>query len=188
MDSEQNYLTSALRQFKFYESLGKKTIDQLEPKGLFFEPAKDTNSIAIIVQHLHGNMLSRWTDFLTSDGEKSWRKRDEEFEVIAQKPEEVLKLWEDGWKCLYAALEPLQPEDLQKIIYIRNEGQTVLEAINRQLCHYSYHVGQIVFIGKILKQESWQSLSIPKNKSQEYNQTKFSADKERKHFTDEFLK
>ncbi|MGV3631784.1 MAG: DUF1572 family protein [Bacteroidota bacterium] len=187
MNSEQNYLNSALRQFKFYESLGKKTMDQLSGQDLFFEAEKDINSIAVIVQHLHGNMLSRWTDFLTSDGEKSWRKRDEEFEQIAKTPEEVRQLWEDGWKCLYAALDQLQAEDLQKLVYIRNEGQTVLEAINRQLCHYSYHVGQIVFIGKMLRRENWQSLSIPKNKSQDYNQTKFAADKERKHFTDEFL-
>ncbi len=188
MSSEQNYLTSALRQFRFYESLCRKTIDQLEEKDLLHEPEKDANSIAIIVQHLHGNMLSRWTDFLTSDGEKSWRRRDEEFEEIAKSRAEVIRLWDEGWKCLYDALEALRPEDLQTLVYIRNEGQTVLEAINRQMCHYSYHVGQIVFIGKMFRKDQWQSLSIPKNKSQEYNQGKFSADKERKHFTDEFLK
>jgi hypothetical protein len=164
--TENNYLASALRQFRLYESLGCKTMDQLTGTDFFYEPGTDVNSIAIIVQHLHGNMLSRWTDFLTSDGEKTWRKRDAEFEQVAQKPENVLKLWEEGWTCLYKALEQLQTEDLQKTVYIRQEELTVLEAINRQLCHYSYHVGQIVLIGKMLKQENWQSLSIPKKKNQ----------------------
>jgi hypothetical protein len=161
-----NYLASALRQFHLYESLGRKTMDQLNDKDLFYEPGTDVNSIAVIVQHLHGNWRSRWTDFLTSDGEKPWRKRDEEFEQVAKTPTEVLKLWEDGWQCLYTALDQLQPEDLQKTVSIRNEELTVLEAINRQLCHYSYHVGQIVLIGKILRGENWQNLSIPNKKNQ----------------------
>jgi hypothetical protein len=130
-------------------------------------------------------MLSRWTDFLTSDGEKPWRKRDEEFENTVNNKEHLLKLWEQGWKVFLDTLTSLKESDLQRIIYIRNEGHTVMEAINRQLAHYPYHVGQIVYAAKLLKQTEWNTLSIAKNKSKEFNSEKFSKEKERKHFTDE---
>ena len=133
-------------------------------------------------------MLSRWTDFLTSDGEKDWRNRDAEFENDLQSKEEVLKLWNKGWNCLENALENLTPAQLSDIIYIRNEGHTVIEAINRQLAHYPYHVGQIVFYAKQLKNSSWQSLSIPRKESNNYNAIKFAQEKEIKNFTDEELK
>ncbi|HRF99623.1 MAG TPA: DUF1572 family protein [Bacteroidia bacterium] len=191
MTVSEDFLRSANRQFLYYKTLGEKAIDQLEPEQLFISLNEDTNSIATIVKHLHGNMLSRWTDFLTTDGEKEWRNRDEEFdastELSNQTKEHVLKQWSQGWECLFNTLNSLKPEDLDKIIYIRNEGHTVLEAINRQLAHYPYHVGQVVFYAKILKKSEWTSLSIPKNKSKDYNSYKFSKEKSKKHFTDDEL-
>lgn len=191
MNVSEDFLRSANRQFLYYKTLGEKAIEQLEPEQLFVSLNDDTNSIATIVKHLHGNMLSRWTDFLTTDGEKEWRNRDGEFdastELSNQTKEHVLKQWNQGWECLFNTLNSLKPEDLSKIIYIRNEGHTVLEAINRQLAHYPYHVGQMVFYAKILKKSEWTSLSIPKNKSNDYNADKFSKDKSKKHFTDDEL-
>ena len=133
-------------------------------------------------------MLSRWTDFLTTDGEKEWRNRDAEFENNINSKEILIEMWEEGWKCFFNALNLLNAEDLNRIIYIRNEGHTVLEAINRQLAHYPYHVGQMVFIGKMICNEKWISLSIPKGNSSSYNKEKFSKEKHKQHFTDEFLK
>lgn len=187
MTVSEDFLRSANRQFLYYKTLGEKAIDQLEPEQLFISLNEDTNSIATIVKHLHGNMLSRWTDFLTTDGEKEWRNRDGEFENDIKDKGELLKQWNQGWECLFNTLNSLKPEDLDKIIYIRNEGHTVLEAINRQLAHYPYHVGQMVFYAKILKKSEWTSLSIPKNKSKDYNSDKFSKEKSKKHFTDDEL-
>jgi len=188
MTSQESFLTSAKKQFLYYKTLGEKAINQLEPEQLFFSANEDTNSISIIVKHLHGNMLSRWTDFLTSDGEKETRNRDSEFEGELKDKEELLNKWNEGWDCLFKAIDPLTPEQLSQIVYIRNEGQTVVEAINRQLCHYSYHIGQIVFYSKMLKKSDWESLSIPKNKSKDYNTDKFSKNKSIKNFTDDELK
>lgn len=188
MKTDESYLESVKKQFQYYKMLGEKAMDQLEPEQLFTAINEDTNSIAAIVKHISGNMLSRWTDFLTSDGEKEWRNRDAEFENDLQSKEEVLEIWNKGWNCLENALESLKPEQLSDIIYIRNEGHTVIEAINRQLAHYPYHVGQIVFYAKQLKKSSWESLSIPKNKSGNYNAEKFAKEKEIKNFTDDELK
>lgn len=184
---EQNaiYLESVKKQFLYYKLLGEKAINQLAEEQLFLALNDDTNSIALIVKHLSGNMLSRWTDFLTTDGEKDFRNRDAEFENNWSTKEEVMAHWDKGWNCFLNSLESLQPEQLNTIIYIRNEGHTVMEAINRQLAHYPYHIGQIVFSGKQLKNGDWESLSIPKNKSQSYNATKFAQEKKRQHFTDE---
>jgi len=188
MSADQPYLESAKKQFLYYKMLGEKAMDQLESQQLFVAVNEDTNSIATIVKHISGNMLSRWTDFLTTDGEKEWRNRDSEFENDLQSKEEVLELWNKGWNCLENALENLKSEQLSDIIYIRNEGHTVIEAINRQLAHYPYHVGQIVFYAKQLKNSEWNSLSIPKNKSGNYNAEKFAKEKEIKNFTDDELK
>lgn len=185
---ENNFLSSAIKQFEYYKLLGEKTFSQLEAEKLFWQYNAESNSIATIVKHLHGNMLSRWTEFLTTDGEKEWRNRDAEFENDIQTKEKILELWNKGWQCLFEAIKALSDEDLSKIIYIRNQGQTVTEAINRQLCHYSYHVGQIVFVGKMICNESWQSLSIPKGSSQQFNIEKFSQVKQIEHFTDKDLK
>lgn len=170
MEINSNYLESVKKQFLYYKTIGEKAMEQLEPEQFFVSLNDDTNSIAMIVKHLSGNMLSRWTDFLTTDGEKAWRNRDEEFEESVMTKEELQAAWDKGWNCLLDTLNSLQPEQLSEIIYIRNEGHTVTEAINRQLAHYPYHVGQIVFYAKMLKKGNWDSLSIPKNKSNAYNE------------------
>ncbi|OFZ09474.1 MAG: hypothetical protein A3D92_01845, partial [Bacteroidetes bacterium RIFCSPHIGHO2_02_FULL_44_7] len=161
---------------------------QVEENALFWRYNEESNSIATIVKHLHGNMLSRWTNFLHSDGEKEWRKRDEEFENDLTSKEDVLALWNEGWSLLFSVLDALTSADLSKTIFIRNQGHSVVDAINRQLGHYPYHVGQIVFIGKMLQNEKWISLSIPKGNSKTYNAEKFAQEKRTAHFTDEFLK
>ncbi|MCI9844966.1 DUF1572 family protein [Flavobacterium pectinovorum] len=187
MEANESYLESVKKQFLYYKMLGEKAIDQLESEQLFIALNEDTNSIATIIKHISGNMLSRWTDFLTSDGEKEWRNRDAEFENDLQSKEEALETWNKGWNVFFSALNNLKPEQLSDIIYIRNEGHTVIEAINRQLAHYPYHIGQIVFYAKQLKNSSWDSLSIPKNKSGNYNAEKFAKEKEIKNFTDDEL-
>ena len=188
MEANESYLESVKKQFLYYKMLGEKAIHQLEPEQLFVSINEDTNSIATIIKHISGNMLSRWTDFLTSDGEKEWRNRDAEFENDLKSKEEVLAVWNKGWDCFENTLNSLRPEQLSDIIYIRNEGHTVIEAINRQLAHYPYHIGQIVFYAKQLKNSSWDSLSIPRNKSGNYNAEKFAKEKEIKNFTDDELK
>jgi hypothetical protein len=163
-----DYLTSVKKLFNQYKSLGDKTIEQLDDEKLLFWQYNDqSNSIAIIVQHLWGNMLSRWTNFLTEDGEKEWRERDKEFEKVMKTKEELIIKWDAGWDCLFAALNSLSNEDLDKTVYIRKEPLTVADAINRQLAHYSYHVGQIVYLGKMQLKERWVSLSIPKKETPE---------------------
>ena len=140
----------------------------MDDKDFLFKPSKESNSIAVIVQHIYGNMLSRWTNFLTEDGEKKWRERDKEFEDVLSTKEEVLNAWNKGWDCVLSVLESLQPDDLMKTITIRSEPLLVIDAIVRQLDHYGSHVGQIIYIGKLIKDEAWQTLSIPKNKSKVY--------------------
>ncbi len=175
---------SILKLFTYYKSLGERTFDALTDEELHLEPSTDANSVAIIVKHLWGNMLSRWTNFLTEDGEKEWRNRDAEFQETIKTREELLTKWEEGWKCLFNAIGSLTEDDLERTVYIRNEGHSVIDAIHRQLAHYSYHVGQIVFLGKLIKGEEWKSLSIPKGGSKDYNTTKFSSEKTDRHFTD----
>ena len=183
-----SYLESAIKQFEYYKHLGDKSILGLDDSQLLWKQDGTSNSIAIIINHMHGNMMSRWTDFMTTDGEKDFRKRDQEFEEIIKNKKEALKKWEEGWSVLFNALSNISPEDCEDIVYIRNIGHTVTEAINRQLCHYAYHVGQIVFISKMLQAENWKSLSIPKGESKRYNAEKFAKEKHKGHFTDEFLK
>lgn len=180
-----SYLESSIKQFEYYKNLGDRTFAQLTFEELKREFEEDSNSISIIVKHISGNMLSRWTNFLTDDGEKEWRQRDEEFIDSFKSKEELLTAWSKGWDCLFNAIKPLKTEDLERIIYIRNGGHTVVEAINRQMMHYAYHVGQIVFLGKLAKGKNWQSLSIPKGKSKDYNQGKFAKDKDKRHFTED---
>jgi len=178
-------LENTIKLLEYYKSLGEKTFAQLTDEELHLEPAEGANSIAIIVKHVWGNMMSRWTNFLTEDGEKTWRDRDGEFEATLRSRQEFDEKWEEGWSCFLGALKGLKAEDLNKTVYIRNEGHTVMEAILRQLAHYASHIGQIVYLGKIIKGEDWKSLSIPKGKSVEYNQQKFAQDKQERHFTDE---
>jgi Protein of unknown function (DUF1572) len=183
-----NYLESVRKQFEYYKMLAEKTMEQVPDEKLFWQFNEESNSIATIVKHLWGNMLSRWTDFLTTDGEKDWRNRDAEFENDITSRPELMNKWNEGWNCLFTALDQLTEKDLDKEVYIRNQGHTVLDAINRQLAHYPHHIGQIVFIGKMVCGNKWVSLSIPKGKSKEFNADKFSKPKHTDHFTDEILK
>lgn len=182
-----SYLTSVTKQFQYYKLLGEKAFAQVEDEQLFWQISEQSNSIATIVKHLWGNMLSRWTDFRSSDGEKSWRQREAEFDNDVASRTEMLEKWEAGWQCLFDALAALQAENLEELIYIRNQGHTITEAINRQLAHYSYHVGQIVFVARIASGEKWTSLSIPRGDSASYNAAKFAKKKDRTHFTEEYL-
>jgi hypothetical protein len=182
-----DYLNSLVKQFRYYRSLGEKAMSQLSDGQLSWQFNDESNSIAIIVNHLGGNMRSRFTDFLTSDGEKPWRNRDHEFVDRFASRAEIFECWNEGWDLLLQAIDSLREEDLAKLVYIRNEGHTVIEALNRQLAHYSYHVGQIVFIAKMLADKNWQTLSIARNRSGDYNAIKFERDKSRRHFTDDEL-
>jgi hypothetical protein len=170
----QTYLDSVKQQFTYYKSLGDRTFAQIKDEDLFWQYHAETNSIAILVNHLWGNMMSRWTNFLAEDGEKSWRKRDQEFEEVITSREEMLRKWEQGWACLFEALESIHAENFGKQVNIRNQAHSIPEAINRQLAHYAAHVGQIVFIGKMRAGADWQSLTIPKGKSDAFNREKFS--------------
>lgn len=180
-----SYLSSVIKQFEYYKMLGEKAMNQLPDEALFWQYNQESNSIAVIVNHITGNMMSRFTDFLTTDGEKAWRNRDAEFENNFADRNALLDQWDKGWNCLLSTLKALSKEQLENIVYIRNDGHTVVEAINRQLAHYPYHIGQIVFIAKMAADEKWESLSIPRNKSNDYNSRKFTQEKARRHFTDD---
>lgn len=182
------YLKDIRKQFEYYKSLGDRTFEQLNEKDFFWQYNDQSNSIAIIVNHLWGNMKSRWTDFLVSDGEKSWRNRDSEFEPVIKTKEEVWEKWEEGWKCLFEALDTINENNFGTTILIRNQAHTVVEAINRQFAHYSYHIGQIVYIGRMIKAEQWKSLTIPKGKSSDFNKEKISRGEHRGHFSDDVMK
>jgi len=167
----QNYFEDALKAFRAYKKLAEKAIAQLRDEEFFVTLDEEANSVAVIMKHMAGNMFSRWTNFLTTDGEKPDRNRDMEFVIEASTTKsDVLDYWERGWACVFAALEPLKPEDFEKTITIRGEPHTIVMAINRQLMHYSYHIGQIVFLAKHFRSTQWNSLSIPRNKSAEFNQ------------------
>ena len=182
-----DYLESVRKQFEYYKMLGEKAMAQVADEQLFLQYNEQSNSIAAIIKHLRGNMLSRWTNFLTTDGEKEWRNRDAEFENIVASRPELMAQWNEGWNCLFEAIDSLRTEDLNKIVYIRNQGHTAIEAINRQLAHYPYHVGQIVFNAKMCAASTWTSLSIPAGASAAYNKEKFAKPKGKEHFTDEYL-
>jgi hypothetical protein len=177
----KEYLETSLRRLKYYKHLSEQAFDQLEEKDFHFQPSSESNSIAVIIQHMAGNMLSRWTDFLTSDGEKEWRQRDNEFEIHSYSRQQLMDLWEKGWACFFNALQSLKEEDLLKTVYIRNEPMTAIDAINRQLAHYPHHIGQILYVGKIIKNENWKSLSIPKSQSENYNKNEPIRDPAKKY-------
>ncbi len=184
-DLATNLLTSYRKQFAYYRRLGRRAMEQLTFDELTQDDSARTNSIAVIVKHLAGNMRSRWTDFLSTDGEKSWRDREGEFVDDFPDRAALEAGWEDGWNILEKALNELAPDQLTAVIYLRNEGHTVAEAIHRQLAHYSYHVGQIVLLAKQFRGAAWESLSIPRGDSEAYNAGKFSREKGRRHFTDD---
>jgi hypothetical protein len=178
-------LTNTFCLFEYYKSLGEKALAQVHDEALWWAPDEKSNSISVIVKHLHGNMLSRWTDFLTTDGEKSWRNRDGEFEETKSTRQELMEDWEEGWACMFNALKTLTLEDMEKTIYIRNMGQTVEDAIVRQLAHYAYHVGQIVYLARLANTGDWESLTIPRGDSKTYNKERFEKPQSIKHFTEE---
>lgn len=158
-----------IKRFEYYKMLGDQTFAQLSEEDIFWQFNEESNSIAVIVKHVAGNMLSRWTHFLTEDGEKDWRNRDEEFINTFKTKKEVLEYWSKGWNCLFAALDQITEENLYVTIYIRNEAHSVIDAIFRQLAHYTYHVGQIVYLARMRKQGEWKTLSIAKGSSAEFN-------------------
>lgn len=166
----QNYFEDAIGSFKGYKKLADKAIAQMKDEEFFVTLDEEANSVAVIMKHMAGNMFSRWTNFLTSDGEKPDRNRDMEFVIEAQTTkDDVIDYWERGWACVFAAVEPLKPEDFEKTVTIRGEKHTIVMAINRQMTHYAYHIGQIVFLAKHFRSTQWNSLSIPRNKSAEFN-------------------
>ncbi len=171
------YIKNIRAMFLQYKTLGEKAMSQVEEKRLFWTFNNESNSIAMIVQHISGNMLSRFTNFYEEDGEKPWRNRDREFESILTTRAEMMDAWEKGWKCFLDVVNNLQDLDLERTVYIRNEPHSVMEAINRQIAHYSYHIGQIVFLSKMVAEQDWKSLSIPKNQSREFNDQMFSKPK-----------
>lgn len=165
-----SYLQDSLAVFRYYKHLGERAIAQVPDQQLTIALDPESNSIAIVVKHMVGNMRSRWTDFLTTDGEKPNRNRDTEFELPPTTREALLESWEEGWSLIFAALEPLTEADLARTITIRGEPHSVMQAINRQVAHYAYHTGQIVALAKHLQSDHWQSLSVPRNRSAEFNQ------------------
>jgi hypothetical protein len=167
----QEYLADALSSFRAYKKLADKAIEQTKDDELFVTLDAESNSIAVVMKHMAGNMISRWTDFLISDGEKPDRRRDMEFVIESSTTrDDVLVYWERGWKCVFDAVEPLTPDDFGKTVMIRGQAHTIVQAINRQLMHYAYHIGQIVFLAKHFRSTEWQSLSIPRNRSAQFNQ------------------
>ncbi len=171
-----NFLNDALYSFRSYKGLAERALAQVSDEEFFARIDDESNSLALMVKHIAGNQRSRWTEFLTTDGEKADRNRDSEFELIGDTRESLMEFWESGWTTLFDALDALTPDDLEKTVAIRGESHTVVEAINRQLTHYAYHVGQIVFLAKHLRASDWKTLSVPRNRSAEFNQ--FLADKQ----------
>jgi hypothetical protein len=169
MNLSKNFLNFSITRVTYYKALCDKTFEQLNEADFHFMPNAESNSIAMIIQHMCGNMLSRWTDFLTTDGEKEWRNRDTEFEEQQLPKEQLIALWNKGWDCYLGALQCLTEDDLLKTITIRTEPLLVVDAIQRQMAHYPYHVGQIVYLGRMIKQQDWKNLSIPKGSSQPFN-------------------
>jgi Protein of unknown function (DUF1572) len=161
-----SYLEDSQALFRYYRQLAERAMEQVTDEQLFATLDEEMNSIGIVVKHMAGNMRSRWTDFLTTDGEKPNRDRDTEFLDPPATREALLKLWEDGWMCVFRALEPLSDADLGRTVTIRGEAHSVLQAINRQVAHYAYHVGQIVMLAKHFSHDRWESLSVPRNRSE----------------------
>jgi len=174
----KNYHSDAVKSFRNYKKMAERAIEQVSEEEFFALVDAEANSIAVIVKHIAGNALSRWTDFLTSDGEKDFRNRDIEFELIDDTRESLMEFWERGWLALIDNLEPLTVDDFSRTITIRGEPHTIVEAVNRQMTHYAYHIGQIVLLAKHFKSAEWKTLSVPKNKSAEFNQ--FLAEKQAK--------
>lgn len=171
MSNDQTFIASVKKIFHAYKSLADKALVQVPDEVLHLQHNEDSNSLATIMQHMAGNMLSRWTDFYTTDGEKENRNRDGEFVDARLSREDILAYWEKGWNCCFHIIDNLKEEDLERTVYIRKEAHTVIDAINRQVAHYSYHVGQIVYVCKMYSEKEWQTLTIARNKSGDFNKT-----------------
>jgi hypothetical protein len=177
-DAATHYLDEARRQMRGHKRMGEGALTQLKDEEFFVALDPESNSVAILVKHLAGNMRSRFTDFLTSDGEKPDRFRDQEFELTsATTRAEVMKWWKEGWARVFEAIDPLKPDDVMRTVTIRGEPHTVLQAINRQIAHYAQHIGQIVFLAKHLRSAEWKTLSIPRGKSEEFKKVVPRSDK-----------
>lgn len=177
-EAAKHFLDEAVKTFRSQKALADKAFLQVKDEEFFIQLDPESNSIAVIIKHMAGNMLSRWTDFLTTDGEKPSRNRDMEFVLTTETSrEELLARWEEGWDCAFKAVESLQPEDIERPVFIRGEEHTVMKAIIRQLAHYAQHVGQIVFLAKHFRSAGWKSLSIPRNRSAEFNQSMARGEK-----------
>lgn len=179
MDSKSATLDGSVRLFKYYKMLAEKTAIQLTDEELHHAPTGELNSVAVLMKHISGNMISRWTNFRTEDGEKPWRNRESEFNDDIATRKELLGHWEKGWDVLFNSLNSIENDEINQLIYIRNEGHTILEAVERHLAHVAYHTGQIVMLAKWMRGESWETLTIPKGKTEEFNQEKFSKPKTR---------
>ena len=166
----KNYHSDAIQSFRNYKKMAERAIEQVSDEEFFALIDAEANSIAVIVKHIAGNLHSRWRDFLTTDGEKPDRHRDTEFELIGDSRESLMKFWETGWQTLFDNIEPLTAQDFSRTVPIRGEPHTIAEALNRQMTHYAYHVGQIVLLAKHFKSADWKTLSVPKNRSAEFNQ------------------
>ncbi len=166
----ENYHADAIKSFRNYKKMAERAIEQVSDEEFYALIDAEANSIAVVVKHVAGNLRSRWTDFLTSDGEKDFRNRDTEFELIGDTRASLMEFWESGWQMLFDSIKPLSVDDFSRIVTIRGERHTIVEAINRQMTHYAYHTGQIVLLAKHFKSLDWKTLSVPKNKSAEFNQ------------------
>jgi hypothetical protein len=166
----ENYLADATNSFRSYKRLAERALEQVNDEEFFVQIDAESNSLAVIVKHIAGNLRSRWTDLLTTDGEKPDRHRDTEFELIGDTRDSLMSFWESGWQTLFDTLDSLSADDMSKTVTIRGEAHTVVEAINRQLTHYAYHIGQIVFLAKHLRSSDWQTLSVPRNRSAQFNE------------------
>lgn len=166
----ENYHADAIKSFRNYKKMAERAIEQVSDEEFFALIDTEANSIALVVKHIAGNLRSRWTEFLTSDGEKDFRNRDTEFELIGDTRASLMEFWESGWQTLFDSIEPLSVDDFSRTVTIRGERHTIVEAINRQMTHYAYHIGQIVLLAKHFKSSAWKTLSVPKNKSAEFNQ------------------
>lgn len=184
MNTIENRLDGTIQLFRYYKSLTEKSIKQITNEQIHELPEPKQNSIAILMKHLAGNMISRWTRFRTEDGEKPWRNRETEFVDDFESTEELIEYWEKGWSVLFDALDSIEDDELDSIIYIRNDGHKLIEAIERHLAHVAYHTGQIVYLAKIFAGNNWQSLTIPKGKTEEYNRKKFNQEKGRGMYKD----
>ena len=165
-----SYLEDSLAIFRYYKKLAEGAMEQVSDEQLFAALDEEMNSIAIIVKHMAGNMRSRWTGFLTSDGEKPDRNRDTEFVAPPSTRGDLMQVWNDGWERIFQALEPLSNKDLEREVFIRGEAHSVMQAISRQIAHYAYHCGQIVFLAKHLQAKQWKALTVPRGKSEDFNQ------------------